>query len=266
MKKLLCILLGSTIVVLSACSKNSVKINDPATIQENDSIIVNYVISETSYRSYNTAQELIESADIAIVGRVSGISFEVLDITSGHPPDEKSKMENYQLFTIYDVDIITTYKSEISDNVRFMIGGGVKDYRVEEQLELVKKKNAQPNDSILLQANIPEIEIGGTYLFTLRDTVLKGFKDTLPVIMIPQQSIHNLDNPFRKNTLSGHELGADYYARDVQENGDPIISAKDIISTFGKDKWEAFWADWQRSNPDWESRLDVAAVERALAE
>ncbi|MCL1851517.1 MAG: hypothetical protein FWF88_00590 [Peptococcaceae bacterium] len=55
-------------------------------------------------------------------------------------------------------------------------------------------------------------------------------------------------------------------AEKHSQNTEYSFSAKDVISTFGQDKWDAFWTQWQKDNPDWETWLDKAAVEDALAE
>ena len=45
-----------------------------------------------------------------------------------------------------------------------------------------------------------------------------------------------------------------------------VMSAKDVISYFGEDKWEEFWTGWQRDNPDWRTWINEADAERALNE
>ncbi|MCL2072237.1 MAG: hypothetical protein FWH07_08450 [Oscillospiraceae bacterium] len=257
MKNLLCMSLALMIVVLSACSETPA---NNYSIENDRETKAEYIIGTPTYRPFESARELTEMAGTVVIGKISGISFEVFNAETGLPPTEKTEEHNRWLYTIYDIDIITSYKGEMVHKVQMMMNGGIKDYRVEEQLSLIEKMGVWTGGGIPLEEYMPEIEIGETYLFTLNQLERGVFAS-----LIPQQSIYNLNDLFKKKSIN-YELGVEYYSRSTDEHGNTIISAKDIISTFGKDKWEAFWADWQRSNPDWESRLDVAAVERALAE
>ena len=137
--------------------------------------------------------------------------------------------------------------------------GGVKDYRIEEQLAVVKKMNAFPSGGIVILESMPNIVKGETYLFALGQG-----KTEIYLNMTPQQSIFSLNDPFKRQGFNEHTNSSRYYSETVDEYGSPLISAKDVISVFGKDKWEAFWNDWQKQNPDWETWLDREAVERAL--
>ena len=220
-----------------------------------------YSTMNACWSSYADAEKLVESADIVIAGIITDISFQVLDAKTALPPDEKTREENRWLHTIYDIDVITNYKGDMPNPAQIRIEGGVRDYRTEEQLALIKEMNAWPNDSIpTYGSEMPEIKIGETYLFALCT-----FDTGLPTNLIPQQSIYNLQDPFQKHTLDGRDVDTKYISSRTNQYGSPIISAKDVISVFGQDKWDAFWAQWQKDNPGWESRLDKAAVEKALA-
>jgi|GEM_PF-760706 len=240
MKKLLSLLLILTIIVLCACNRtpaNRYTVTDfyDESINKDAYKEVNYFSSNASYYPFKSAEELTIAADIVIIGRVTDISFEVLDIETGFPPTEETNKQYCRQNTLYNVDVITTYKGDISEKIKIGILGGIKDYRVEEQLALVKKMNAFPPDGILTDEGVPEIKIDGLYLFTL----CKSKKTGRIINMIPQQSIYNLNNPFEKQGISGSG----------------IMSARDVISVFGEDKWSAFWSEWQKDNPDWETRI-----------
>ncbi|MCL2508204.1 MAG: hypothetical protein FWF05_03405 [Oscillospiraceae bacterium] len=200
---------------------------------------------------HKNAEELVESADAVIIGKVSGISFQILDATTGMPPDEKTEERHRRLWTIYDINILTAYKGSESSSLKIKTDGGLKDYRVEEQLELIKDLTP-PNNIIAVSGETSMIKMGETYLFTLSQSRNWEFFN----VMTPSQSIHNLKNPFGKGEA---------VASQENQRGSSTITAKDVISVFGQDKWDAFWAQWQKDNPGWESRLDKAAVEKALA-
>ena len=241
---------------------NKSKIKDNP-VNEDFIIDVNYSEMEASYGVLQDAKKLTKTASVVVIGKVTDISFQVLDITTALPPTEKTEDRNRWLHTIYDVDVITSYKGKKTDNIKIRVNGGIKDYRVNEQLDLIKEMKAWPNDAILLQEKMPEIELRETYLFTLYESEFGGG----PTNLHPRQTVYDINNPFEKQTL-GRELkgeASDYYSQNTDEQGDPIISAKDVISAFGEDKWNTFWADWQKDNPNWETRLDKSAVEKALA-
>ncbi|MCL2072236.1 MAG: hypothetical protein FWH07_08445 [Oscillospiraceae bacterium] len=266
MKKLLCTLLSLT--TLAACSSTEDYDNSNQAGEINVSEVIfetEETAGEVQYGSIHSDWVMWESAeglvrdkdtDFVITAKVTDISFRVADSRTGYPPEEgaKERYDEYygqvvepwrvfDLFTVYDIETIATYKGEGVSPTQILMVGGMKDVFVEEQLAVIKEYGI---DCILVhEGENNTLKIGETYLF-----VLKQFDEFSSSPRNPDQCIYNLDNPFARTAPVGY----------------PDITAKDIISTFGKDKWDTFWADWQRSNPDWESRLDVAAVERALAE
>jgi len=243
MKKLFNFLAASMIILtFSACSVGT-----------------QYYSSEALYPSRKDAREVIERADIVVVGRVSNISFQVLDQTTALMPTEESDPMDRRLCTIYDIEVATLYKGEIQKPLQIRVDGGLKGYRVREQLGLMNKMEAWPSDGILVQSQMPKIEEGNSYLFALVQ-----FETGIPTNMNPDQSIFNLRNPFTKKASGNHETDESYYAKTTDENGRPLMSARDVISAFGQEKWDEFWVQWQKDNPKWETWIDKDAVQSAL--
>ena len=174
-------------------------------------VTYNYVSAD--YPAYKNAEELITSADMVLIGKVTGLSFQMLDSATGLPPTEKTEERHKELCTIYTVEVITPYKGVASKAINIRVRGGLKDAYTEQQLQALGEK---ASDGITVAEETPEIEIGETYLFSLR-----VFEGTDPCIMNPDQSVINLRE----------SLAKDVYG---------YISAKDIISYFGEDKWSAF--------------------------
>jgi len=260
MKKKTALVLVIILAFLLASCGGNMETEQTETIQSSSPAEVRYATAEASWSFSHSAEQLTERSDVVFSGTITDISFQVLDATTAMPPDEKTIDRNRWLHTAYDVDVITVYKGNVSNPARISIEGGVRDYRVEEQLALMKEMRGWHDDCIFIHSGMPEIKIGETYLFALKKPTVR---DVL-IILNPYQSIYHLQNPFKKNGISGYELDSQYYSSQTDQHGYPIISAKDIISVFGQDKWDAFWAQWQKDNPDWESRLDKAAVEKAL--
>lgn len=117
--------------------------------------------------------------------------------------------------------------------------GGLKDQRMDEQLALMREYGLQYYP--VYEEEIPELEVGETYLF-----LLYQFEESPPSPMNLDQSIFNLHNPFEESRNN--------------------ITAKGIISYFGTDKWDTFWTQWQQDNPDWETWIDPETMETTPTE
>jgi len=237
MKKFVSMLLVLCVVILSSCS-NKAKTGSDVSINTES---ISYGSIESDWTIFPSAQELVDESQLVFTGKVTDISFQMLDGTTGYAPTEKTEEINNQLYTFYDIEIITLYKGEASKSIQVAIRGGIMDYREDEQLTVMGK---YAEKGIPISEEIPKLEVGETYLLAL------GKNGDLPAFnLTPAQSIYNLYNPFIE-----------------YRDGYPSITVKSVISTFGKDKWDDFWIQWQKDNPDWETRLDKEAVERALAE
>ena len=257
MKKIILTWVVLTMFILSSCANGNTTNSGGFSSTET----VEYASLNSDWPVYKNAEELVERAELVFIGSVTGISFKMLDSVTGLPPDEDTEIDEWdpRLCTIYDVNIVTVYKGEPSAQTQVRVKGGLRDYRIEEQLAALAQYNQK---YIPVMGEQFEIEIGETYLFALRQ-----FETGTPTIMNPDQTSYNISNPFAKSTISRREFykSAEYYNKNTDENGGPLISAKDVISYFGEDKWDDFWSKWQEDNPDWETRLDKAAVEKALA-
>jgi hypothetical protein len=239
----------------AACDSNSANTNKDKnitteTLNQNSDI---YGSINGDWPVYQNANELVESADLVFTGKVTGISFQMLDMrdieTIG---DDETGDRYYDLYTLYDVDILTPYKRELMQSIQVRMMGGLMDYHVEEQLKILAQYNKQYVP--VLEERL-EYKIGETHLF-----VLHQYMDITPTPLNLTQGSYNLHNPFEKHTVGMYDLDDSYYSKTVDALGNPIISAKDVILTFGQDKWESFWAQWQKENPDWETWLNRDTV------
>jgi hypothetical protein len=276
-KTILSTLLVFSMIILIACSE-SIGANDyivesnniplsEVNLSKSDIANVYFYPQTASYSLSWNVQELIETADLVVMGEVTGISFKVLDATTAFAPTEETKDTHRWLHTIYDVRVITTYKGRAADNLQIRVMGGAKDIYVEEQLKLIKEMRAWPEilewpDEIRVEPNLPPLVTGEAYLFTLADYEAEG-----PTNIHPRQTIHSLNNPFEKqHHIHDNYRSSAFYSQNENDYGHPLISAYDIISEFGDEAWDAFWTKWQKDNPDWEERIDKSAVEKVLGE
>lgn len=218
------VLFVATSFILSACSTDisdsippdsilseSVPLYDNGFLESD----VEYASIYADYRIYNKPEALIEAADSVLIGKVVSRSFKILDYATGLPPTETTEEFNKILCTIYTVDIITSYKGNVSKTLNIRTQGGIKDECISEQLQVLKTTSS---NVIPIMEGMPQIKVGETYLFSLLE-----FEGKDPCIMNPDQSIISIQDPSAK----------DIYG---------YISPKDIISYFGEDKWNEFKA------------------------
>ena len=210
MKKLILISVIIMAIVFTSCAQN-----------------IPYVMGDGWWQHYPDTEKLMEVVDYVFIGKVTGIKFIIVDHVTGIPASLEES-NNVGLYTIYEVDVITTYKGETSKISSFSIDGGIKDYRAKEQYELMKKYKAEFWEwGIPVHNNHPEYQIGEIYLFALIRLV-----DTLPPTVINlNQSGYTLDDP------TNHAI-----------EGKRGISPQSIISYFGEEKWDAFYTEWQKSD------------------
>lgn len=212
-------------IILTACSlKENTELTSSLDAEENIGIDDSFRINEITYSRikadwhiYQDAQELVEASVLVVLGKVTGISFQVLDQRTALLPTEKTEEWNRSLYTMYDIDIITMYKGSPIKSTQVRMIGGLKDSYLEEQVAVLGKDIEK---GIPLMEDMPEIKIGETYLFALYQ-----YEDTAPTLLNLEQSVFDLHELDKKDRFS-------------------FISVKDVISYFGKDKWEEF----QQSN------------------
>ncbi|MCL1789320.1 MAG: hypothetical protein FWG33_03100 [Oscillospiraceae bacterium] len=260
MKKQLLTVVVCMVFTLSACLGNgNTNLEDFIDIES-----VEYNTIEFDWTPYQNAEEIIEDADLVVIGKVLEASFHVVDANTGLTPTQETEDYDYFLTTRFDIDVITVYKGETEKSIQVGKPGGIRDYHVEKQLGVIKETGVR-FDSIPISEEFIEIEIEETYLFALGDASRGDLQ--LYGFLNPVQFLYKLDNPLGKKTV-GNELltSAEVYTRSADSTGAPLISVYDIISVFGEDKWDEFWTDWQRDNPDWDTWMDKAAVEKVLAE
>lgn len=173
---------------------------------------------------YKDPDELITNSNLILTGKITDISFAMLD-NRAQAPTKKSKNKDLTLHTIYSFELIDTYKGDSTniESIRFM--GGLMDAYVGEQFDLIGKYN---------QKHIPiieehfKLEIGQTYLL-----VLYQFENTIPTLLNPNQSIYNIANPTKKYGISNRDYDETYNDLSEDEFGNPLISANDILSSLG---------------------------------
>lgn len=217
--KIKLVLLVVAVLILASCSAGQNPSNKNALVADtgmNGSSLayeVDYNTMSADWPIYKDVTELTEAADAILLGKVTGISFQVLDDRTARPPSDETEEWNRSLNTIYDIDVITSYKGDSLKNIKVRMLGGQKAVFVEEQLAALGE---DAENGIPILEGMPEIKIGETYLF-----VLYQYKDTMPTLVNVGQGAYEIHDPLAKDQYS-------------------FVSPKDIISYFGQDKWDEF--------------------------
>ncbi len=245
MKKVIIILIYSAIFLsMNACSNI-----DGSRIIYPESGITNYTeIPSGPYAErmadwpiYKNTGELVDAADIVLIGKVRSVEFKVLDCTNAlHISDETPDYAK-ELYTIYNIDVLTIYKGNASQSISVRVMGGMVEYNIDQQLKIMEE-----NQAFNRERGIPiwdeyykvQCEVGKSYLFALCQ-----FETGLPTILNLAQSVYNLDEPTRKNTIGNNTVV--YYSGNVDDYGLPLISALDIITSFGSKCTDTFEKNWE---------------------
>lgn len=225
MKSKLLIMVLATVLLLAACSNTAPQDNNitatneqnenPVSAQEsnNSSEEIHYNLISADWPVYKDVKELTNAGNVIVLGKITNISFEILDRTTAKPPTSDSETENCYLNTIYSVEVITAYKGISTETIKVRMLGGLEGVYVKEQIAVLGDK---ANKGIPIMDGSPNLEIGQTYLF-----VLYQYSDAMPTLVNVQQGVYGIDDPLAKDDYS-------------------YVSLKEIISSFGKDNWVAF--------------------------
>lgn len=167
------ILLTGVTLILAACSSK-------ANTAENAEGVVTTVHAE--YPSYDTANDLVNAADLIFSGTVESISYEELNVRTESGKDSTTGLSSSDSipYTIYEINVDTIYKGTAQeDTISIKVPGGEMD----------------GNQYIVDEA--PTISLGETYLF-----LTKTYENTYPSLLNATQATYDLNAPeaYEENT------------------------------------------------------------------
>ncbi len=169
---------------------------------------IRYNIVSADWPMYSSVGNLDAASNLIVMGKVTGISFDFVDLSTGKLATSSSKEADRCFSTIYDVDIMNCYKGNASgEKLQVLISSGIKDAYIEEQLQVL---GDEAEGIPIVACNIPKIDIGKTYLF-----VLKQYEDCIPTVVNMEQGVYAADTPLEKDIMS--------------------ISLKDVLAYYGKE-------------------------------
>ena len=158
--------------VLGACGKN---VTEP----ENEKMIT---MIHAEYPSYNTAQELVDEADLVFSGTIESISYEMLDVRAESEKDSVADLDqSYGIpYTIYKVKVDSIYKGSS-----------------EERYISIKCLGGEADDNQYIVEGAVTLQEGERYLL-----LIKIFENTYPSLMNAAQSAYNMNEP---NVISAED-------------------------------------------------------------
>ncbi len=165
--------------------------------------------------SYGTVHELIDASNKVILGTVTRISFQMMDVRTGKTPEGEADESYIYLCTIYDIDTLKTYKGKPNENEQVRVIGGIEGAYEREQAAALGERE---QSVILCLGDFAKLNEGETYLF-----MLAQYDDAIPTIVNVDQGIYNI---------------ADVKPDGSEQDGE--ITVKDIISSFGTNEWNEF--------------------------
>lgn len=202
------------LLLLSSCSSTGNVSPSPTASESHVVTEVTYNTMSADWPVYNDVEELVAAGDEILIGSVTSISYQVLDIRTAEPVTEETEDEYRYFYTIYDVDVVTSYKGSAHDTVKVRMLGGQEGTRVNEQLTALGEDAA---DGIPLMEGMPIIDVGESCLF-----VLHQYENTIPTLVNVDQGVYDLIEP--------------YGGEDEVSS----ITLQDIISFFGEEQWNDF--------------------------
>ena len=186
-EKIICFLSFLGIALASGCEYNSLSSLDSSINEVGSQNNITYNAVSISYKTYETAKELVDASNVIVSGKVTGLDFGVMDTNNNQIATDKTAPHDKEIYTIYTIEVISHYKyikDEVPVKLNLWIEGGFKDRYVEEQIEALGGSGA-----ITISFTRPEIEVGETYLFSLQT---KNGIDAY--VMNAEQSIINMSN------------------------------------------------------------------------
>lgn len=132
------------------------------------------VLLQPYYPTYDSAEEIVEKADLIFSGTVKNISFSFLDIRSEAGTDSQTGLSEPSEeipYTLYEIEITNLYKGEAKESVvTLRCMGGIWE------------------DTEYILEGKPEIAEGETYLF-----LAATYENAYPTLLNLDQSIYHLD-------------------------------------------------------------------------
>ncbi|MBQ7171688.1 MAG: hypothetical protein IJR89_05370 [Clostridia bacterium] len=127
----------------------------------------NKIVLFMDWPYYKTSEEVIEASTHIYAGKVTGISFTVLDGRTGlEDLDPVSESTSRMFYTVYTVEITDSYKGTSNKTVKIAVNGGISGSKESEQVSLIRNSGLKFNGIPIMSEKI-ELSVGQSYLFCI---------------------------------------------------------------------------------------------------
>lgn len=154
--------------------------------------------SSADWPWYSTAGEIVDASTEIYSGKITGITFEIVDLVTGkadRSPDSEST--HRMLYTLYSIEVTDSYKGESVSEKVICITGGLAGYNEKEQYDLLESSGLLDKyHGIPVTEKIRSLKIGSEYLFCTARTA--GDYDH---IINPDQFAYQLDSKNAKKII-----------------------------------------------------------------
>lgn len=114
---------------------------------------------------YDSIDALVAASSNVFEGKLTNIYFEVIDLYTGEPAGKVSEDSKLQLYTIYEVEVNSSYKGISEEKVYIKVIGGMEGYKESIQCAKLSEYNMYDDVGILVLDKFESLDIGKTYLF-----------------------------------------------------------------------------------------------------
>ena len=153
--------------------------------------------------SYDSADEIFESADNIFSGTVKEINFEIFNMKTGEiDRNPESNDTDRMLYTVYVIDVQNTYKGEEKGERSIRVTGGLTS-RIDEQFELLESAGLSDTYPIIpVTSSKIKLSKGVSYLFCTDDSK-SGVCD---IILNSDQFAQSISSAFAQEIIDYCEL------------------------------------------------------------
>jgi len=132
--------------------------------ENNSNIKISYFHADWPY--YDSLDTLVDASSNVFEGKISNIYFDIIDLHTGEPASEESKTSELHLYTIYEVEVNSSYKGINTDKVYIKVIGGMEGYQETTQYSKLCEYDMYDDEiGIWILDCFEPLTIGKTYLF-----------------------------------------------------------------------------------------------------
>ena len=165
------------ILMLTGCSQDIIRDPQDPNLVNRDASTDSFEQTENQYNikksyfhadwpQYDSVESLAEASSNVFEGKLTNIYFDVVDLHTGESANKASETSKLHIYTIYEVEVDTTYKGVNAEKVYIKVIGGMEGYMESKQYDKLNEYGIyDENVGILVLDCFEQLTVGKTYLF-----------------------------------------------------------------------------------------------------